>query len=525
MHTHHPVLRVRTALVALVAATTFAGCADLDVTNPNQQSGDTFWRTSADANRGLTATYNALQMLGVFSRWQAFAHDLRSDIGTARVSPWGDLANFTRFELNDYNFEVNRHLWIHNYELIARANLVIANVPGIEGMDDALKGRIVGEAKFLRALSYYNLVTLFENIPLVTEPLAPEERPGAAPPAATWAQIERDLSEAAAVLPLGYTANDRGRATQGAALGMLGKARLQQRKWTEASAALAPVISSNRYALLSNYADNFREAMDLVSSETLFEVGNEDMYPVGVTGMSFPKMIGPCYRPGAGAPPGSPTEYNPTYCDGRPTRWYFEEFQKSRTATGAVDPRLDVTILYNRPERATDMVYARTRGSYFVDNPASVQREDTMLFFRKYGEHDIRADQRWDNPINYKVLRYADVLLMQAEALNEAGQTAQAFAPLNAVRMRVGKSALAGLSQAQFRDTVLYERMFELGLEASRFNDLRRHNLLSPALASRDPDFAPLGSSPGFVAGKSERLPIPTTERNLNPNVPQNPGW
>jgi hypothetical protein len=307
---------------------------------------------------------------------------------------------------------------------------------------------------------------------------------------------------------------------------MLGRVRLQMagvldqsEKWGEAADALEEVIDSGRFILLANYADNFNQAFDGTASaanqtESVFEVENEDMFPIGVTGLSFPKMIGPCYRPGAPLP-----EYNPTFCDGRPTRWYFEEFQQSRTTSGAVDPRLDVTILYDRPDRATEMVYGATRASYFVDNPASAAREDTMIFFRKYGEHAIPTEQRWDNPINYRVIRYADVLLMHAEALNESGRTGEAFGFVNQVRARVGKGPLAGLGTAQLRDSLLYERMFELGLESSRWNDLRRHDLLSPALAAHDPDFA------NFVVGKSERLPIPTTERNLNPNVPQNPGW
>jgi hypothetical protein len=372
----------------------------------------------------------------------------------------------------------------------------------------------VGEAKFLRGLAYFNLVTLYENVPLVTTVLAPEERPASATPAQTWAQIELDFSDAATVLPPSYTGSDVGRATRGAALGMLGKARLQQRKWAEASTALGQVVSSGSYALLANYADNFRESTELRNTESLFEAGMEDMFPIGVTGLSFPKMIGPCYRPGGGLP-----EFNPTYCDGRPTRWYFDEFSKSRTTTGEVDPRLDVTLMYNRPDRATEMVYGRTRGSYFVNAPTGGARADTMLYFRKYGEWSTPTDQRWDNPVNYRVLRYADVLLMHAEALNESGQSAQAYQYVNQVRRRASKGDLAGLSVAQLRDSILYERMFELGLESSRFNDLRRHNLLSPALASRDPDFA------NFTVGKSERLPIPTTERNLNPNVPQNFGW
>ncbi len=508
-------MRPGTILRALAAATfsvSLSGCADLEVANPRQSS-ESFWTNSDDALRGLTATYNALELLGVFGRWQAFANDIRSDIGTAETSPWGDLANFNRFELSDYNFEVNRHIWVHNYELIGRANQVTANVPDID-MDATLRSRIVGEAKFLRALAYYNLVTLYENIPLITAPLSPEERPASATAAETWAQIEQDLSDAAAALPETYPAGEAGRATRFAALGMLGKARLQQRKWAEASQALGQVIASGRYSLLPNYADNFTEATELRNSEALFEVGAADLWPTFV-GISFPKMIGPCYRPGAPLP-----EFNPTFCDGRPTRWYFNEFLASRTTTGGVDPRLDVTLLYNDPARANEMIYGRTRGSFFANNPQSPAQEDTMIFFRKYGEHAIPNDQRWDNPINYRVLRYADVLLMQAEALNEQGgaNVTPALQYINQVRSRVSLPPVAG-SGAALRDLILRERMFELGLESSRWNDLRRHNLLATTLSSHDPDFT------RFVAGKSERLPIPTTERNLNPNVAQNPGW
>ena len=518
-------MRIRNTLLAsLLAGAVLAGCRDLEVTNPNEQSSETYWRTQADAERGLTATYNSLLFLGTFSRWHIFAHDIRSDIGTAQATGWGDLRNFMAFQLSNYEFEVNRHLWIHNYEMVGRANQVISRVPAIavDADEQERMDQIVGEAKFLRGLAYFNLVTLYENIPLLTAPATGTERPPAADPAATWAQIEQDFEDAAAVLPESYGSNaDRARATRGAALAMLGKTQLQmagvlnqQAKWGEAAASLAQVVGLGEYSLLPNYADNFIEARDFNNPESVFEVSSEDLYPIGVTGISFPKMIGPCYRPG-----GAVAEYNPTYCDARPTRWYFEQFQASRTVTGGVDPRLDATILYDRPAADAEMVFGRTRGSYFENAAGSAVRADTMLFFRKYGETYLQNDQRWDNPINYKVVRYADVLLMQAEALNESGQ-AGATTPLNMVRQRVGKApVLATVSQAALRDTILMERMFELGLEMSRFNDLRRHDLLSPALASRDVDFAT------FVTGKSERLPIPSTERNLNPNVAQNPGW
>lgn len=507
----------------LLAGAGAAGCNSLDVTNPNQQDSGNFWTSEANANAGLIAAYNSLEFLGTFGRWQAFANDIRSDIGTARESPWGDLASFNRFQLNDYNFEVNRHLFYHNYELIKRANEVIANVPGIPAgafHDAATQGRIVGEAKFLRALGYYNLVTLFENVPLVTTPLAPTDRPATATPEETWAQIEKDLTDAAAVLPETYGSSDVGRPTKFAALGILGRARLQQRKWADASNALGQVISSGKYALLANYADNFREQTEnqTTNSESLFEVQMEDQYPIGVTGLSYPKMIGPCYRASNNDPF---KNYDPTYCDGRPTRWYQQQFANSKTTTGGIDPRMEATLLWNHT--SSEQVFGKAYSFYFRDDPSTTVKEDTMIFFRKYGETQINSEQRWDNPINYRVLRYADVLLMQAEALNEQSQTGNAKPLVDQVRARAQKAPVpGGLSQAQMRDTILYERMFELGLESSRWNDLRRQPTatgLGPGLAAHDPDFS------NFVVGKSERLPIPTTETNLNPNVRQNPGW
>ena len=281
-------MRIRTLLTSLVAAPVLAatvagavvGCSDLNVTNPNQSSSQSFWRTAADADRATVAAYNALQFLGVFSRWMQFANDIRSDIGTAANSPWGDLANFNRFQLSDYNFEVNRFIWADNYELIGRANQVIEHVPSID-MDPTLRARRVGEAKFLRALGYYNLVTLYDNVPLVLRPLAPTERPASVPAAQTFAQIEQDLVDAAAVLQdkKDQPASETGHATKGAALAMLGRVRMQMAgvlnqsaKWGEAAEALGQVITSGEYSLLPDYADNFRKSRDDNNPESIFEV-------------------------------------------------------------------------------------------------------------------------------------------------------------------------------------------------------------------------------------------------------------
>jgi len=341
-------------------------------------------------------------------------------------------------------------------------------------------------------------VTLYGNVPLITTPPQPTDRPATVGPPELWAQIEQDLTQARPVLPRSYSGNDLGRATWGAATALLGKAYMQQGKWSQADAALAEVIGSGLYDLMPNYADNFTDRFEN-NVESLFEVqfGDRSFLSAGTRGLNISRMVGPC---------------GPSYCDGRPTRWYVEQFLKDTTVGGRVDPRLDLTIYYNK-----------AGGMDVYGTPFAVRyaADTTQLFFKKYGEYYLGLpDQDWDAAINFRVIRYADVLLLDAEALNELGRTAEAYPLVDRVRARVTLPPLpAGLSADSLRERILRERMFELGLEGQRWADLERHARITPALQAEDPEFQ------FFVAGKSELLPIPQTERDLNPNVKQNPGW
>jgi hypothetical protein len=489
-------------LLPALAACASAACVNLDLTNPNGPSTDTFWRTPQDAVAGVNAVYNALENNGTYGRWLVFAMDLRSDIGMIQ-SPWTDLSNFTKFTFTSYDFEVNQALWQDHYRGIFRANQVIAKVPAI-AMDPALRDRIVGEAKFIRALLYYNLLILYGNVPLITTPPAPTDRPATAPPAQVWAQIEQDLADARAALPRSYTGADVGRATWGAATALLGKAQLQQRKWDAAATTLQEVIDAGLYDLMPNYGDNFTDRFEN-NVESLFEVqfGDRSLLSAGVRGLNISRMVGPC---------------GPSYCDGRPTRWYFQQFQQDTTVGGQPDPRLDYTLYY----KGGSDVYTVPNSQYFADDTSTHSvREDTLIYWKKYGEYYLgRSDQDWDAAINFRVIRFADVLLMQAEALNELGRTSEAYPLVDRVRARVTMPPLpTGLTQDEMRQRILRERMFELGLEGQRWADLQRHDLLTPALQANDAEFQ------FFVAGKSELLPIPNSETDLNKNVKQNPGW
>jgi hypothetical protein len=480
----------RLLAAAMLAALT-SGCVELDLTNPNEQTAETFWSTEQEALLGVNAAYRGLQENGAYGRWLQFAYDMRSDIGFSR-SPWGELANFTSTVFTSYDFEVNRQIWQHHYGTILRANQVIDNVPSIE-MDPALRGRIVGEARFIRALMYFNLVTLYGNVPLQLTTSVPSDRPVQATPEQGWAQVEADLTAAIPALPASYGAADRGRATRGAATALLGRAHLQQREWAQAQARFQEVISSGQYSLVANYRDNFTEAGDN-NAESIFEVqfGGPDVLAEGSRGQNIIKLIGPC------APNG------PAFCDGDVTGYYLQQFNETRPG-GQPDPRLDATVFmrgtaYNRP-------YADFFGS-----------AEGRPFWIKYGEF-YKNNQDWDNPINVKVMRLGGIRLLHAEAAVMNGQTGPALASINAVRGRAGLAPLGTVTLAD----VEREQMRELGFENERWLFLARHGWLTdPAriaiLAQRDPQFA------GFKPTQA-LLPIPAAEVNLNTNVTQNPGY
>jgi starch-binding outer membrane protein, SusD/RagB family len=486
-------MKLNNALPYLLVAGTVAGCVNLDLTNPNQPSTDTYWETQADAVSGVNAVYNGLLNNGTYGRWLVFAMDLRSDIGMIQ-SPWTDLSNFTKFTFTSYDFEVNASIWQDTYQTIFRANQVIDRVPAI-AMDAALRDRLVGEAKFIRALLYFNLVNLYGSPPLITKTPAPADRPGNATPAQIYAQIEQDLTDAQAVLPVSYSGADVGRATRGAATALLGKAYLQQRNWNQASQEFAKVIGSGVYDLVPNYEDNFT-ALDENNEESIFEVqfGDRSLLASGVRGLNIARMVGPC---------------GPSYCDGRPTRWYLEQFRQDTALDGTPDPRLLATLYFAGGTPVYQMSWQDRYGT-----------DTTTVFWKKWGEYYLGTDQDWDAAINFRVMRFADVLLAQAEALNELGQPDSALPLVNRVRARVNMPPIpAGLDQATMRDRILRERMFELGLEGQRWLDLARHDLIGTALVAHDAEFQ------YFVPGKTELLPIPQSEIDLNPNLHQNPGW
>ncbi|WP_426490526.1 RagB/SusD family nutrient uptake outer membrane protein [Hymenobacter sp. 102] len=506
------------ALASSLLLTTACDKDFLDQVNPNQPTTESFWKTEGDAIKGINACYSGLQQLGTYRRWLHFAYDLRSDDSFSQ-SPWGELADFTRFVQANYDFEVSQNLWRDHYRAIWRTNQVLANVPGIQ-MSETLKKRVLAEAKFLRALYYYNLVTLYGNVPLALTPSDPANLPPQVTEAQVWAQIVQDLQEAKPDLSDTYGGNDTGRATKGAATTLLGKAYMQQRQWAQASAQLAEVISSNRYRLTTNYTDNFRHTTEN-NAESIFEVQFSDAKLGGNDGDDATSSEGGQRSqfwgvPGAG------------FVDGEVRPWVVNEFLQEPTTTGARDPRLAATVFYNRRQFTTTLPVdgdTLVYGTGFLRRFRGNARDLSRVYWRKYQTDYYRTFENFDSPINHRVMRYADVLLLQAEALNEQGQTSAAVPLINQVRSRAGLAPLTpgSFTQVTLRTQLMHERVTELTGEGQRFFDLKRWGLLDnqasiDQLKTRDSDFN------NFRLNRSRLLPIPQTEIDLA-RYQQNPGW
>lgn len=493
--------RTTVALLGALALSTSCQKDLLDKVNPNQPTVGNFWQSQTDATAGLTAAYSALQFPGTFTRWIHFANDIRSDEGYS-LSPWTDLANFTRFIQFDYNLEPTRVIWEDHYRGVFRCNQILAYVPAIK-MDATMQKTVLAEAHFLRALYYFNLVTHFGNVPLILEPSNIAVKAPQGTIAQGQAQIISDLQAAIADLPVN---NDIGHATKGSAQGLLGRMYMQQRKWQEASALFTAIISSKKYSLVPNYLDNFTIANEN-NSESLFEVqfssvnqgGGQDVAGAS-EGFERPQFFGP---PGIG------------WTDGRARPWLLTEISE-KTVAGDVDPRRDITVLHDPM-----IVFGKTYKERGIPT--------TDTFWHKYEDDRTQDFENYFSGINFRVIRYADILLMQAEALNELGQTAAAVPLINQVRQRpsVNLTPLtAAFDQAGMRTQLMHERVCELAGEGTRWLDLNRWGLLKTQaeldklkVPSHDEDFI------NFVIGKSELLPIPRTDLTADQSLKQNPGY
>jgi hypothetical protein len=335
-----------------------------------------------------------------------------------------------------------------------------------------------------------------------------------------WAQVIADFKTAADLLPTTYSEPDnKGRATKGAALGYLGKAYLFNKDFTNAKTTFKQVIDLGVYSLVSNYRDNFTDSNEN-NSESLFEVqfsrtaGGVDLGWGGAPATGWGKTS-------ARAITYAPRAFG--WTDVQPTRTLFNEFQEEKTTSNTIDPRLEATIFYNKPGGMK--LYGQDFATFYAANAGDLND----IFCRKYQNSDgaYANEYDWRSGINERLLRYADILLMYAECLNETGDTAGAYTYIQMVRNRVGLPNLAtakpNMTQALMREQIGHERFLEFPLEGHRFDDIRRWGWLKDPvklawLKSRDTEFST------YTAGR-EFFPIPQLEMDNNPGATQNDGY
>jgi hypothetical protein len=468
------------------------GCKKfLTVDPPYSQDVENFFQSPEDYDRALTGAYDMLQ--GSFmTLWIGEIASDNAIAGGESVNDSQGLHQIDNMTHGGVNNEL-RNVLRWNYTGITRANYILENKDNIDFVG---KDHIIAEAKFLRAYYYFELVKYFGDVPLIIDKRIGIEEAlqiPRSPKAEVYAQIEKDFSEAAQVLnPM---ASQKGRATKGAALAFLGKVYLYQNKFSEASSTFDEVINSGIYSLIPNYNDLFSVANEN-NSETIF-----DVQYTGLEGGSYGCLI--CLEGNAAVGFQGIRQYNgPVYGDGNsynlPTQALYDAFS-------SIDPRRGATILdieafiAAQPD-ASSITYAQGAGGHtgFYNNK----------YIKRQGEIGL-PDNDLTSPVNYRVMRYADVLLMAAEAHYKTGNTSKAQQLVNQVRVRAGVPGLAVNSI----NVIYKERRFELSGEGLRFFDLVR--------TGQAADFIQ-----GFIPGKHEVFPIPQVEIDLaGGSWPQNSGY
>lgn len=471
-----------------------------------------FYKTQEEIFQGLVATYDVLGWDGT-NGWtmklgllNAASDDCHAGGSDASDQPsWVAWDAFTLTPL----LGPQLGLWRKYYAGVYRSNLLLQKIEEVEDLDPAFKARTIAEAKFLRAWFYFDLVRLFGNIPLFTEPIGGDDifSVKQVSPQAVYAQIEQDLLDAKNTVELPETVppNELGRITQGAVSALLGKVILFQNdesRMLEAAAHFEDVINSGNYFLMPDYGDIFKRENEF-GPESIFEIQYADNRP-GDWGCCF-----------ASGPVNNATEGNysiqffgmrdyagPVYAAG----WGFCPVTVELADFMQGDPRRVHTII--------DGNALRQQGASYSEG-----FQNTDFFIKKYAP--IAANQATDGVIalewadNVKAIRYADVLLMAAEAIVRGnGDQSKARQYVNKIRNRVSLQPFPGnLSGQNLLNAIYRERRLELATEGFRFWDLVRTGMAAEELD-------------GFQAGKHEYLPIPQQEIELSQGaLEQNPGY
>jgi len=524
------------SIYIILTASAFAfSCANFLKENPKSIiSADQYYKTPADASTAVNATYFFYNAGGSNGSGQsAYNSELQvgMEFATDEQYPGPGATNADVRSLSVHNHSAaNRTFyenWQQHYAGIRRANVAIDKIAQIDfGTNTALRDRYIGEAKFNRAFIYFNLVRLWGDVPLVTadkDYVTPQDYYIAKTPATdVYAQIEKDLTEAAAVLPATYSSGDLGRATAGAAKALLAKVYLTKasfplqitshfqdavNKAEEVLSGIDGGTGNYGYNLRTNYSEVFLPAYKN-NEEHIFSAQFLTNFQ-GQGRNDFPRTL-----------PRFPSSFGIVGSYADQVNFY----------TKGADKSFNIYKLYRKIDKRRKVTFATKfvnpkNGVKFgtpIANPA--YPGDSVPYFKKTYDPDAFVAVPSEAATNVTLLRYAEILLIHAEAENEAnGPTAKAYKSINRVRTRAGLPNLtAGLSQNQFRDSVYLDRELELVYEYQRWFDLIRQ---------RDASNTPVFVKKLQDAGKTNAVdrnrwfPIPQIEIDNNPLMKQNPLW
>ena len=482
----------------ILSAGLFVSCTDLEVTPTSFITEENFFKTQDDAIASVTAVYASLNIdpgeQSLFGRNLYFLTDMGSDYAAAGVSATNPQVRAMSSLTHDATSDRVQVAWRQIYNGINRANVAIDNIPKVDGQE-FVKTRLINEAKFIRGLLYFQAVRLWGGVPIVLHEPASINIESLKSKRATveevYKQIISDLSEAES-LPAAYPANEAGRATSGAAKAILAKVYLTRKDWSNAILKSKEVINGGYgYALFENFADIFNKTKKN-GKEHIFSVQFEpNQASNGASGSTFQSTS-------------------------------FTGF----TATEPADIISDVALFYDiyaEGDTRRDVSYKKQ-----LLNPATgTLYTFPKPIFGKYLDVTILGTPA-NTAINFPIIRYADILLSLAEAINEKdGVTAEALEYVNQVRRRAFAKPistpdvsvdLVGLTTAQLREAIREERKKEFVQEGQRWYDLVRWGTLVTEVKKV--------TAKNSVSERNNLYPIPQSERSIDPvGLPQNPGY
>ncbi|MBV4358665.1 RagB/SusD family nutrient uptake outer membrane protein [Pinibacter aurantiacus] len=532
----------KTLKICMVALLALSACKKLDLAPTNNYTDLNYWTSADKANLVLNTDYN--QMTDVTN---VFYNEALSDNA---YNGRGDAQGVNSISAGIYDPALGRlkSEWGYHYQGIKTTNVLLENIDLVPNMDAALKARMIAEARFLRAFHYFQLATWFGDVPYFTKNISIEESRTIArtPRAEVIANVLKELDEIETVLPVNkqYTSKDVGRISKGAVIALKARIQLYESNWAAVVTECEKLISktdNGTYGLFPSYEGLFLP-QNKNSVETILGRG---FVPLDVTHGEFidfvPLSIGG--RVNAMAPTQELVD-DYLMANGKTIREAGSGYDESNPYVNR-DPRLGLTIVYDnyawkKPDGTTATIKIKPGSNTLDEYKSGTSSSPTGYYIRKY--YDPTSGSTFASGNDVMLIRYADVLLMYAEAKNELGQMTGSIwgTTVGAVRQRAGFTGAAlnfnaAWSKTDMQNIIRRERRAEFAMEGLRIFDIRRWKIAQTVLNGtvHGAKFGDSGVDNGYIiAGKRSfdptkhyLWPVPRDERGLNPNLSQNPGW